>query len=616
MSFFKLTIKKLKMRKHYFLLALLSFTLFQAKAQPAAGAPVPPVRSASDVKSLFSEAYTNVAGTDWFPNWGQTTVVSDITIAGNVTKRYATFNYQGVQFSAPVDAASMTSLHLDVWTTNCTSLEVYLINTSPGTVEQKVVLTPTLSGWNTFDIPLSQFNNIALNNIGQFKFVSASGVSTVYLDNIYFWKSANTPTITGFSIPAKLVGDAPFAITPPTSNSPGAFTYTSGNPSVATISGNMITIIGAGTSIITASQAAAGGFGSGTTTASLVVSFAPPATAAPVPNRLAANVLSLYSDSYTNIAGINWNPGWGQSTSTSEMTIGGNNLRKYENMNYQGVEFTGTVNASAMTSLHIDIWTPNATAFEVYLINLSPTVEKQVFLNPYLPGWNSFDIPLSFFSPPINLSSIGQMKFVAAPFGGSTVYVDNIYFWRANPLPVSLVEFKAFKNGNSTSLSWKTLSESNNKGFAIERSVNGIDWVQLQFINGNGNSSVVSNYNATDNNPVKANNLYRLKQLDNDGKATYSPTVTVKFSDVKGLGFSFYPNPAKNILNVQVDKVNNPTATVSLLNTDGKMVRSVVVNKQQANNNIAIDVANVAAGVYMLILKDGDNVKTSKVIIE
>jgi len=79
------------------------------------------------------------------------------------------------------------------------------------------------------------------------------------------------PTITGFTIPDKVVGAAPFDLTPPTSNSSGAFTYLSSNTTVATISGNTLTIVGAGTTNIKASQAANGDFLAGDMSADLVV---------------------------------------------------------------------------------------------------------------------------------------------------------------------------------------------------------------------------------------------------------------------------------------------------------------------------------------------------------
>jgi parallel beta-helix repeat protein len=83
-----------------------------------------------------------------------------------------------------------------------------------------------------------------------------------------------TAGISGFTVPAKVLGDVPFALTAPTSNSAGLFTYTSSNTAVATIVGNMVTIVGAGTSVIKATQAASGSYTSGGTTANLVVTNA------------------------------------------------------------------------------------------------------------------------------------------------------------------------------------------------------------------------------------------------------------------------------------------------------------------------------------------------------
>lgn len=80
------------------------------------------------------------------------------------------------------------------------------------------------------------------------------------------------PTISNFNNLNKLFFDDSFTIVPPTTNSAGAFTYTSSNSAVATISGTTVTIHSAGTTIITASQAETGTHTSGTVNASLIVS--------------------------------------------------------------------------------------------------------------------------------------------------------------------------------------------------------------------------------------------------------------------------------------------------------------------------------------------------------
>jgi hypothetical protein len=216
------------MKKFYFLTVLTLLTAFSAMAQPATPAATPPARNTSDVVSIYGSAYINVDSTDFYPGWGQTTIINEFYVGSDTMIKYSNFNYQGIQLIRGLDVSNMTKLHFDFWSANCTAFEVSLINTSPApTVEQPFVVTPTLAGWNSFDIDLSNYNNIALHNIGQIKLVSTpfggTPGPTVYLDNIYFYKTATTPTITNFTIPAKNVGNPAFTISAPTSNSTGAF---------------------------------------------------------------------------------------------------------------------------------------------------------------------------------------------------------------------------------------------------------------------------------------------------------------------------------------------------------------------------------------------------------
>jgi hypothetical protein len=112
-----------------------------------------------------------------------------VLIAGDSTKKYVSMNYQGVQFANPVNVSTMSNLHIDFWTPNITSFKVFLINTGTTTVEQAVTLTPTLSGWNSFDIPLSSYSTINKATINQIKLESVPfGSGTAYMDNIYFYK--------------------------------------------------------------------------------------------------------------------------------------------------------------------------------------------------------------------------------------------------------------------------------------------------------------------------------------------------------------------------------------------------------------------------------------------
>jgi hypothetical protein len=153
---------------------------------PTTAAPTPAV-PAANVLSVFSDAYTNVAGTDLNPSWGQTTVASQVLIAGNNTLKYSGLNYQGIVLGSAQNVSTKTYLHLDYYTSNSSSLKVYLI--SPGPVEKPYVLTvpssgaPSVGGWKSVDIPLTAFSPVILSNIIQLKF---DGNGNIYLDNIYF----------------------------------------------------------------------------------------------------------------------------------------------------------------------------------------------------------------------------------------------------------------------------------------------------------------------------------------------------------------------------------------------------------------------------------------------
>lgn len=147
---------------------------------PATAAPTP-THPAAGVISVFSNAYTNIPGTDLNPNWGQATVVTQVPIQGNNTLKYAGLNYQGIQLGSPQNVSALGFLHLDFWTANSGALNVFLI--SPGPVETPIALTVPTSGWSSIDIPLSSFAPVNLSNVIQLKF---EGNGDIYLDNIYF----------------------------------------------------------------------------------------------------------------------------------------------------------------------------------------------------------------------------------------------------------------------------------------------------------------------------------------------------------------------------------------------------------------------------------------------
>ncbi|MGO4905261.1 hypothetical protein [Flavobacterium sp. W20_MBD1_R3] len=172
--------------------------------------------------------------------------------------------------------------------------------------------------------------------------------------------------------------------------------------------------------------------------------------AAPVPTIPAANVISMFSDSYTNVAVDTWRTSWSQAN-LEDIDISGNKTKKYSALNFVGIEATSSpINASAMTFFHIDIWSSDLTEFKVKLVDFGANgafgggddKEHEITIsNPEKEKWVSLDIPLSNFTGLTTRSHIAQLILVGAPSGSTTVYVDNVFFYNqagsitASPTP-------------------------------------------------------------------------------------------------------------------------------------------------------------------------------------
>ncbi len=169
--------------------------------EPTVAAPTPPARDPSKVISLFSDAYTNVPVDTWRTDWSSA-VLTDLTINGNPTKKYSQLDFVGIEtISNQLNITNMTHLHLDVWSPNFTFFGIKLVDFGPNgvygggdDVEHQVNFTSLAqSEWVSLDIPLSEFTGLTTrNNIAQYILVGQpTGLTTVYIDNFYFYNSTS-----------------------------------------------------------------------------------------------------------------------------------------------------------------------------------------------------------------------------------------------------------------------------------------------------------------------------------------------------------------------------------------------------------------------------------------
>ena len=325
-----------------------------------------PTQDASKVISLFSDKYSNVPVDYYNGYWApyQTTLSSDFEVEGDHVLNYTNFNFVGIQMSSPPVNATSMS-HLH--------LDIYLPNAMP-------------AGAN-FKIQVLDFGANGIYGGNDDK----TGETTITAPTLQGqkWVSLNIPLTAFAGLTTKAhIGQVIFVGT----NISGFYAdniyfYNDGSVIPAT-----------------------------------------PTVAAPAPTHAASGVLSIFSDAYTNVAGTNFNPNWGQSTQVSQVSVSGNNTLKYSGLNYQGTQFGSNLNVSSYGYLHIDYYSSNSTALNFYLISPGP-VEKAYSLS--VPtglgtnnnGWKSIDIPLSAFSP-VALNNLIQFKVD----GNGDIFFDNIYF--------------------------------------------------------------------------------------------------------------------------------------------------------------------------------------------
>ncbi|MFA6026315.1 MAG: T9SS type A sorting domain-containing protein, partial [Ignavibacteriaceae bacterium] len=199
----------------------------------------------------------------------------------------------------------------------------------------------------------------------------------------------------------------------------------------------------------------------------------------------------------------------------------------------------------------------------------------------------------------------------------------------AAALPVELTSFFALVQNKTVSLAWQTATEVNNYGFEIERTSSrpsplqgeggeaGRGWVKVGFVNGAGNSNSPKEYSFTDKTATSGLNVYRLKQIDNDGKYTYSKEVEVDL----GMPTEFslaqnYPNPFNPTTSLQYAVSSKQLVTIKVFDMLGREV-AVLVNgeKEPGTYTAEFSTTGLASGTYLYRMQAGGFVQTKKMVV-
>ena len=289
----------------------------------------------------------------------------------------------------------------------------------------------------------------------------------------------------------------------------------------------------------------------------------------------------------------------------------------------------------------INIW--NGSVWEGNGVDIGTTEHRDNITGADITGWIEARIlratiteltgDIQFF---ITGNSVDHGSFDACPnddnstnWSGAEAHSDLVNYISAVPLPVELTSFSASVKNKAVNLVWHTATEVNNYGFEIEKTSPrpspyqgeggeaGSGWVKVGFVKGSGNSNSANEYSYTDKTVATGKYIYRLKQIDNDGKYEYSKEVEVDLGKPTTFALNQnYPNPFNPTTSIQYSVIGSQYVSLKVFNVLGKEVAVLVNEKQEPGvYTVNFSSANLSGGVYLYRLQAGDFVQTKKMIL-
>ncbi|MFN4121879.1 MAG: beta strand repeat-containing protein [Flavobacteriales bacterium] len=189
--------------------------------------------------------------------------------------------------------------------------------------------------------------------------------------------------------------------------------------------------------------------------------------------------------------------------------------------------------------------------------------------------------------------------------------------WINNPLPIQLLSFTATANyaNQQVDLEWITASEINNAFFTVERSSDAQIFQPVLSRPGAGNSNTVMVYNDVDPNPLMGISYYRLKQTDFDGSSSYSQVVPVNFQQQSQASANVFAGEAGNVY-LQYFGLKRGPLEVNIFDAGGRLIGNYQFNAAQGSNQFIIKDLNLATGVYIVRINDGQRVFNGRIFMK
>ena len=182
-------------------------------------------------------------------------------------------------------------------------------------------------------------------------------------------------------------------------------------------------------------------------------------------------------------------------------------------------------------------------------------------------------------------------------------------------LAIELERFWAEVEGNNINVYWTTASETNNMGFDLERSTDAINFERIEWIEGQGNSSISTDYKYIDSN-VNEDLVYyyRVKAIETSGKEEYSPVVSASLGG-DAIGVQVFPNPISQYnKNLSLVAISNGNSQIEIFNESGQLVFSHQFSTLRGEI-INFPIPSLAAGMHIVTMTNGEYIKRTKLMV-
>jgi len=256
-----------------------------------------------------------------------------------------------------------------------------------------------------------------------------------------------------------------------------------------------------------------------------------------------------------------------------------------------------SIPASSPVTVTWDVASTNASPVNCQTVNIKITTDQgNTFVNVAsgLPNTGTASVSLP------NVQTTTARLYIEA--------ADNIFydvsdanFTITQAVPVELASFVANSSNGAVNLEWSTATETNNKGFAIERKGTDGNYTEVGFVNGQGTTTNTSNYSFSDRPFASGIFVYRLKQTDFDGTFTYSNEVEVDIANPDKFSLSQnWPNPFNPSTSISFSLPEASNIKIVIYDVVGNKVADLASGNFAAGWHKAnFDASRLNSGVYL-----------------